>query len=323
MFRFSKTILSLLTVGLSVFSTGFSVQAEAQSSVNHESFGLEYAKEKDGVYTTMTNDFGQRVISRSLAKGDDVPLESGTPSQGEMDEFSDNAQEFLMPYWTIPPELGGATGSKNHIALTKETKEQLDHLNEHITNDISNRDDVWLDMQVVPMYHAQEDVIPTYLFVGYRALESDGTPVSMGTWESENPLVGSTFTGGSEYQYIAIKNGSVNTELDYSTGEPSDSEEHGGFEQGFDPTVYFGEEGSVVNNEQQAQEMDPDDLPPGSSPRFVEQSQEDGIDALNVASEQVNGEVEGSGLMSGFGNLIAGFLPFLLLGAVLLIAGDN
>lgn len=292
-------------------------------SVNHESFGLQNAKESGPIYSSVRDDQGHLIIGRSITQGGDLPLESANSSIDSLKDFSDEARAGLTSSWLVSPHLGGYTGDQNQIILTKETEEQMKHLSDHILEWINGRDDLWLDMQVVPMYHAEEDVIPTYIFVGYRALESDGTPVAMDTWSSNNPLVGDTMNGGSEYQYVAVKNGSAETPLNYSTGEPSNNEQHGGFQQGFDPAVYFGTEDSVVNNEQEEKEINPDDLPPGSSPRFLETAQTEGTDALQLAQEQKNGEAEGANDSSGFGGIIAGILPFLLLGSVLLIAGDK
>lgn len=292
----------------------FSVSAEESQVVEPQELNLEIAKKADGAYSVVQYEDGRPIVARSIASSDSFIPDKSSPTYPGLAELSDEAKDAVVSSWLIDPKVGGAVDEKNTVLLTTESVEAMDEVYAHLLGYMLQHPDLHLDIQSVPVYYGLDDVVPTYVFVGFRALDTDGRPIDITLWDIDNELLGYFFEGGDGYHYLAVSNESSEYALNYSTGEQSKKPKHDGFEQPFEPAHYFGTSGEVVNDETVAQ-IDEDNLPPGSSPVFLENGA-GGINGLEVGTNQASGK--GTGGTNS--NLMAALMPIALMGAVLLIA---
>lgn len=313
--RFSASVaLVLISASLILPVT---VSAEESDVVEPAELSLESAKKGDGAYSIVEYEDGRPIIARSIASVNAFTDNQETPKIPQAAELSEDALAAIQPGWLIDPKVGGVTDERNVALLTTDTLVALDEIYTHLLEYMEQHEDLYLDVQAVPVYTGLEDIMPSFVFVGFRALDADGRPIDITLWATQHPSIGYVFEGGSGYHYMAVSNTSTDHVFDYSTAEPSRKEKHEGFEQPFDPVAYFGNTGTVINEETTA-EINEDNLPPGSSAVFLEHG-EGGVNSMQVGVAQANGEAPSS----GGGGLMTALLPFVLLGAVLLIIMDN
>lgn len=309
-------LLSLLVVSL--FSP---LVAQAQGKHVHPSdLSLETLQQSDeeSIYSMIYyEETLYPIVARSIGGTSETEEWSESGVSHVYKELSDEAKEATIVDWFLDPALGGSLHEQNTILTTEDTQEAMAHIESQLVDYKSSHSDRHLDVQVVAAYSGSMDIMPSYIFVGYRALDDQGVPYAISGMDTSHELIGDSFTGGSEYQYVAVGNGTIGSSFDYSTGELSDSPNSEGFAMDFNPVDYFGDETTVMNDEAGTVYTE-EDLPPGSSPAFLEHG-EGGVNSMEVGIAQANGDNTN---LSG-GSIFAMLMPILILGAVMLIALDN
>lgn len=279
---------------------------------NPQDLSLDAALSEGEAYSMVIDDLDRPLVARSIAKPSAFEQGVSATSNNVYNNVEAEVQEGLKPAWIIDPRVGGVEHIDNTFPAIPAIIDPLTTLYDDIASAVPS-EDTYLDIVSIPVYHTMEDVLPTYIFVGYRGLNEDGTTVNLGSMDEQSGHIGTFFEGGSDYMYVAVSNNSPDQPYNYATGEQSRNQDHDGFETSFDPTHYFGVAEDAVNSEL-VENYTAEDLPPGSSEVFLEENQT-GINSLQVGAAAASGEDTSSG-----GGILATFLPFILMGAVLLIA---
>lgn len=305
-----KRLLTLATLFLWLFSP---IVAFADNILeNPQDLNLDAARGKGEAFSMVSDENNRPVVARSIARPSTFKQGISAASSITYEGIEDDEEEGLSLVWLIDPVVGGVQNYNNTVMGVSTMDEALTSLYYSIANSVPDSG-VYLDIVTVPMYQTMDDTLPRYVFVGYRGLYDDGNTLNMGEVDSNSNLVGTFYEGGSDYTYVAVSNSSPDQNYNYTTGKQSRKEKHSGFEVSFDPSNYFGVPGDIVNSET-VEEYTKENLPPGSSEVFLEHNQT-GINSLRVGVAVASGESASSG-----GGFMTAFLPFILVGAVLLIA---